>query len=296
MTLSRDIETLFDHFGGNAQDYQEIGRENEARTARTRWPLLVTLDLTQPAIPAVAQRCDDVHAGVGVSAGVAGEAPAPSGESAAPGQRGKLPLFARAHRRNVPPVDNVALPPIVPASESRFSPVPEAVAAAPATEAATPAASSPTVAAAQSAQPAPAIAPVAASAAIPAPPAAGPVARASFVGAVASQTSPAGIATATATTPPRFPRASQPAVPPAPSMPPANTPPPSILGKLFKAPEAAAPQAQARGPQAAPDTLLSVFERLRGYPAQGRSGVSGNAQDTPAPASNAWLVSGPRRS
>ncbi|MEA3082431.1 MAG: cellulose synthase operon protein [Paraburkholderia sp.] len=46
MSSSSDIEKLFDHFGGDANAYQEIGRENEARSARTRWPLLVTLDLT----------------------------------------------------------------------------------------------------------------------------------------------------------------------------------------------------------------------------------------------------------
>ena len=56
MSSSSDIEKLFDHFGGDASAYQEIGRENEARSARTRWPLLVTLDLTQPAIPAIGQR------------------------------------------------------------------------------------------------------------------------------------------------------------------------------------------------------------------------------------------------
>jgi len=58
MNTSRDIEKLFEHFGGNAGDYQEVGRENEARSARTRWPLLATLDFTQPAIPAVVQRRD----------------------------------------------------------------------------------------------------------------------------------------------------------------------------------------------------------------------------------------------
>ena len=56
MSPSSDIETLFGHFGGNPAGYQEIGRENEASTARTRWPLLVTLDLKQPSIPAIAQQ------------------------------------------------------------------------------------------------------------------------------------------------------------------------------------------------------------------------------------------------
>jgi len=54
MNPSRDIEKLFDKFGGDAGNYQEIGRENEAVHARTRWPLLATLDLSQPSIPNLA--------------------------------------------------------------------------------------------------------------------------------------------------------------------------------------------------------------------------------------------------
>ena len=43
MNPSRDIEKLFAKFGGDAGNYQEIGRENEAVHARTRWPLLATV-------------------------------------------------------------------------------------------------------------------------------------------------------------------------------------------------------------------------------------------------------------
>ena len=61
MSSSSDIEKLFDHFGGDANAYQEIGRENDARTARTRWPLLVTLDLTQPTIPEISKAVINSH-------------------------------------------------------------------------------------------------------------------------------------------------------------------------------------------------------------------------------------------
>jgi hypothetical protein len=104
MNTSRDIEKLFDHFGGNAGDYQEIGRENEAKNARTRWPLLATLDFAQPAIPEIVSRRD--------AQSIARPAPdrqpaqTPSNEPAlTPINRGKPPLFARAHRRSIPPVD-----------------------------------------------------------------------------------------------------------------------------------------------------------------------------------------------
>ncbi|CAB3666261.1 hypothetical protein LMG24238_01849 [Paraburkholderia sediminicola] len=119
MSSSSDIEKLFDHFGGDASAYQEIGRENEARSARTRWPLLVTLDLTQPAIPAIGQRRE-----------VAREAPAQeeapevdrhdtTPKDAASVTRAKAPLFTRSHRRDIPPVA-VAAQAGAPRGASRF--------------------------------------------------------------------------------------------------------------------------------------------------------------------------------
>jgi hypothetical protein len=121
MNTSRDIETLFDHFGGNAGDYQEIGRENEAKTARTRWPLLATLDLAQPAIPEIASRREPSLSGPRPAAPpVATTERAPDGPLT-PLNRAKPPLFARAHRRAIPPVD--AGPALDSHRTARFSPL-----------------------------------------------------------------------------------------------------------------------------------------------------------------------------
>ncbi|WP_050455516.1 cellulose biosynthesis protein BcsP [Candidatus Burkholderia verschuerenii] len=105
MNTSRDIEKLFDHFGGNADDYQEIGRENEAKTARTRWPLLATLDFAQPAIPEIATRRDGQLNAPRTHVPASDEQAEPA---LTPINRGKPPLFARAHRRAIPPVDSKA--------------------------------------------------------------------------------------------------------------------------------------------------------------------------------------------
>jgi hypothetical protein len=115
MNPSRDIQKLFDHFGGDAGDYQEIGRENEARNARTRWPLLATLDLSQPPIPGIAQKRDvlapQTRSVTGGNANARTEAMTSAGGTIpTPITRGKPPLFARAHRKTIPPVSNVTLP------------------------------------------------------------------------------------------------------------------------------------------------------------------------------------------
>ncbi|MEZ2351037.1 cellulose biosynthesis protein BcsP [Caballeronia sp. RCC_10] len=115
MNTSRDIEKLFDHFGGNAGEYQEIGRENEARNARTRWPLLATLDFAQPAIPEIAARRE--------SRGPSDAAPTPT-PTLTPIRRGKPPLFARSHRRTIPPVNPLAAHDSL--SAARFSSLEEA--------------------------------------------------------------------------------------------------------------------------------------------------------------------------
>ncbi|SAL12562.1 hypothetical protein AWB67_00186 [Caballeronia terrestris] len=225
MNTSRDIEKLFEHFGGNAGDYQEIGRENEARSARTRWPLLATLDFTQPPIPEVAQRRDVQLPGA------RGEADAAS--KATPINRGKPPLFARAHRRTIPPVGNVTLPAVAPGA-SRF---------ADADAVAEPAEVSPPVT--QTARPAAPVAPVAptqqsplrAFSTAPVAPVAPLLPSIPFVAA---------------------PRQAAPVQPAAPA--------PSILGKLFASTEQqTAPQVQA---EAHPSSLLSVFDRLRGNAAE----------------------------
>ena len=128
MNPSRDIEKLFDKFGGDAGNYQEIGRENEAIHARTRWPLLATLDLSQPSIPNIVPRRDahlpHTHDRSGEHRDVPNSLTQP--EDAAPVNRGKPPLFARAHRKTVPPVANVTLP-AAPVGAARFSALVEAV-------------------------------------------------------------------------------------------------------------------------------------------------------------------------
>jgi hypothetical protein len=139
-----------------------------------------------------------------------------------------------------------------------------------------------------------------------------PAERAAAPGTVAAPAAPADRAAtaplqgrsapATATHLPRTPSpalAARPAAPAAPMTQPRSTtsatsPASSILGKLFKAPEVPKPQQQAPEPQAAPVALTALFERLRGAPAPGTV-PSAAAREVAAPASNAWLVSGPRR-
>ncbi|ABE33947.1 hypothetical protein DR64_7340 [Paraburkholderia xenovorans LB400] len=282
MSSSSDIEKLFDHFGGDANAYQEIGRENEARSARTRWPLLVTLDLTQPTIPAIGQRREArPQAPMAAGSPVAVDRQDSTSKDAASVTRAKAPLFTRSHRRDIPPVA-VAAPATVPRGASRFSAleskaeaapqaasaVAEADAAAPATVQAAPAASVP-----------PAIAlrtPVT------------PVTQ--TIPAAAPNWAQAPALTRAYTTAP-----SAISMPPVPSTPAAPSQPASILGKLFAPqPEAAPPQPAATGSEPAP--LRTIFDRLRGTPAQTAAAPAGIAPAAAPRTSNSWLINGPRRS
>lgn len=119
MSSSSDIEKLFDHFGGDANAYQEIGRENEARTARTRWPLLVTLDLTQPTIPEIGQR-REARPQPPVAAAPAVDLQNTMPKDVASVTRAKAPLFTRSHRRDIPPVVVATPQPAAPTGASRF--------------------------------------------------------------------------------------------------------------------------------------------------------------------------------
>lgn len=263
MNTSRDIEKLFEHFGGDAGDYQEIGKENEARSARTRWPLLATLDFAQPSIPEVAQRRD---VQLPTARGARGEAPADASPTPTPINRGKPPLFARAHRRTIPPVGNVTLPAVAPGA-SRFA---EAGEATPSAEAAPLTATSPAAAPVQT--------PL--RAALPVAPVASVAASRPAQTPLRAAPSPAHA------TPPAAPPA-RPAVLQAQASAPA---PHSILGKLFAspAPDAAPhPQATAAGEK----SLVSVFDRLRGSLAD----PDDARHDNPA-ASRAWATSRTPRS
>jgi hypothetical protein len=267
MNPSRDIEKLFDQFGGDAGNYQEIGRENEASQARTRWPLLATLDLSQPSIPNIAPRRDSLLSQTHDRSGENRHAPNSLTQplSAAPVNRGRPPLFARAHRKTIPPVANVTLPG-APVGAARFSALVDAV------EVASNAAQAPAVPQVnaqlqqQSApqQPQPRSQPLATPAPIP------------------------GLAAALqlkrpqpAAKPPSLPRV-QPvaAVPAAPEQ-----KAQSILGKLFRPETHAQPVPQAS--ETRPDSLQSMFKRLR-EPVAATPAPAAAPARTPAPAAGSW--------
>ncbi len=228
MSSSSDIEKLFDHFGGDANAYQEIGRENEAHTARTRWPLLVTLDLRQPSIPAIGphgQQPATAHAAEHEPAAASSTA---ERDEAAPKDvasvlRAKAPLFTRSPRRDIPPVVVPAPPPVVPRGAGRFGAAETAGKVATTSAAGLEKAVPPVVGAA------------AVAAVPPVPPDVAPIHKPMFA----------------------------PAAVPAPA--PQSG---SILGKLFnRQPEPTQPRASASGAAAAERVALqSLFDRLRGTP------------------------------
>jgi hypothetical protein len=318
MNPSRDIEKLFDKFGGDAGNYQEIGRENEAIHARTRWPLLATLDLSQPSIPNIAPRRDahlpQTHDRSGEHRDVPNSLTQPTG--AVPLNGGKPPLFARAHRKTVPPVANVTLPE-TPVGAARFSALVEAVEGtsnAVETEAVPPAEaklqgqslgqsrgqslqpvrlSQPMFRPyhtqqeqhlPQAQQPQPRTQPLATPA-----PASTSVQLTGFAAALQRSNSSAKS--------PSLPRVQAPVA--APAL--AQAPEPrtqSILGKLFRPQAHAQPAPQ---PSTQPDSLESMFQRLRGPvapspaapPADASMNAPGNAS---APAAGSWLAKRSSRS
>jgi hypothetical protein len=285
MSPSSDIETLFGHFGGNPGDYQEIGRENEASSARTRWPLLVTLDLKQPSIPAIAQRREPASKQPGavelhLQADAQAAEEAPQDGAAAAGSvhpeptrsallRSKAPLFTRPHRRSIPAVGKTAVAD-VPRGAERFSALPEAHEAELAPQQAEAAAVPVTVAVPGVAAPASTLRTPAASAF-------------SAKLAVPSIARPQGLSAVVAPVASAMPAASPVAVRAAA---PAAAQPPSILGKLFapaareSTPSAAAPAAT----ESTPAPLGSLFARLRG-----------DAVRPAAPAPHSWLTKGPTK-
>jgi hypothetical protein len=128
MTHSGDVETLFEHFGGDARSYQEIGRENDAQTAKSRWPLLMKLDLGQPSIAPMKTPADAVarEAGeVNRSAEVAKRHASAQEQTAPPRQS---PSFTRPHGHTVASVVPVARdtpPPAEVSAATRFAPLEE---------------------------------------------------------------------------------------------------------------------------------------------------------------------------
>jgi hypothetical protein len=284
MNPSRDIEKLFDKFGGDTGNYQEIGRENEAIHARTRWPLLATLDLSQPSIPNIAPRRDahlpQTHDRSGEHRNVPNSLTQP--ESAAPVNRGKPPLFARAHRKTVPPVANVTLP-AAPVGAARFSALIDAIeetsnavaaAAAPPTDVQQPQ---------QARLPQPLFRPFHTQQEQRLPHAQQPEPRTQPLATPAPVSVPAqptGFAAAlqrsnTAAKPLSLPRVQAPETAQAPAPAAASEPKnPSILGKLFRPQVQAQPAPQ---PSAPPDSLESMFQRLRGPVAPAPAPVNSGA-------------------
>ena len=327
MSSSSDIEKLFDHFGGNANAYQEIGRENEAHSARTRWPLLVTLDLKQPLIPPIGQRAQARPQPVADgAAALAVERQDPATpKDAASVTRAKAPLFTRSHRRDIPPVVVAAATPAAPRGASRFG-APEThgeVAQATASKAADAASmpvSSPVPPATRQVEPVAAvvppvriasIAPLAPVSAVPPIPpiptfmqSAPAISAASNPRAASARTSAAAPAWAQAPAPARSGPGAARTPHAAPTPAPARTQPfmsapttmaasqpTSILGKLFSSQAKTTPlHAAAPATQAVP--LQSLFDRLRGTP---RAAAASAVSAEPAE-SRSWLVNPPRRS
>jgi len=303
MNPSRDIEKLFDKFGGDAGNYQEIGRENEAVHARTRWPLLATLDLSQPSIPNIAPRRDahlpQTHDRSGEHRNVPNSRMPP--ESAAPVNRGKPPLFARAHRKTVPPVANVTLP-AAPVGAARFSALIDAIeetsnavaaAAAPPADVQQPQQARlpqplfrpfhtqqeqllPQVQ--QQPQPQPRTQPLST-------PASAPAQLTGFAVALQRSNTAAKPLSLPRVQAPEAARASAHVSAPAP-----ESKSQSILGKLFRPQVQAQPAPQ---PSAPPDSLASMFQRLRGpvapTPASAQASVNSPLNASAAGASS-WLA------
>ncbi|MEP9326780.1 cellulose biosynthesis protein BcsP [Paraburkholderia phymatum] len=134
MSVSDDVGNLFRRFGGDAGQYQEVARDDEAKQAALRWPLLNALDIAhvgpvpdagRPG-PAAAPGCRPEPA-VASPAGRR-EQPVRATATSTSESTGaaRLPLFARGHRHATMP------PPVTPArtGANRFS-APPAVAAAP---------------------------------------------------------------------------------------------------------------------------------------------------------------------
>jgi hypothetical protein len=268
MNPSRDIEKLFDQFGGDAGNYQEIGRENEATNARTRWPLLATLDLSQPSIPTIAPRRESLlsqtHDRSGENRNTPNSLTQPPGTATV--NRGKPPLFARAHRKTIPPVANVTLPG-APVGAARFSALADVVEETSNTEAPV----VPHVTAEQPPQaPQPRSQPLATPAPLPAP--------LSGLTATRQLKRPQPAAN-----PPSLPRTQPTMQTTHAAMPEQKTQ--SILGKAFRAQA----QSMAQAGETRPNSLQSMFERLR-EPVATTQASAASPVHTPAPAAGAWIT------
>ncbi|WP_420998169.1 cellulose biosynthesis protein BcsP [Cupriavidus sp. 30B13] len=101
MSQSDDLSKLFQRFGGQAQAYQEIVRDEAATQARERWPLLSSVRVdraaTVPPVQPAGAPAQDGAAAVPPWRGLATErAPAPAEAPATAAQVAPAPLEAPA--------------------------------------------------------------------------------------------------------------------------------------------------------------------------------------------------------
>jgi hypothetical protein len=268
MSVSDDVGNLFRRFGGDAGQYQEVTRDDDAKHAALRWPLLNALDIAhvgpvpdagRPASPA-ARVEPAAQASPAPAAQPADTVATPAGsESTGPA---RPPLFARGHRHASMP------PPVAPAQmgANRFSAPPNVAAAADRTNAA---ANAPSMSAAPAAQTPASVPPASTVAAAPSTPPASPASRdaAPQREVQAAQAAPFFAQRQT------FARApfENPAVEAARARPPATAQQQggSILSGLFGGTSASQPEAPANAPS---KDLSSLFARLsHGSAAPGRS-------------------------
>src|SRR5262245_954241 len=88
MNDSEDIRNLFGKFDGQAQQYQEVARDDQATEARSRWPLLSSLAVTD------AERLPDVGEGLH-SASIAESPTNPVRAASSAAASTPSPLFSR---------------------------------------------------------------------------------------------------------------------------------------------------------------------------------------------------------
>jgi hypothetical protein len=125
MSVSDDVGNLFRRFGGDAGKYQEVARDDDAKHAALRWPLLNALDIAHTGpVPDAGRTVSGSHAQHQASA--AHDMRAADASNAATdaeaSKPSRPPLFARGHRHTSMP------PPVapMPAGASRFSAPPAA--------------------------------------------------------------------------------------------------------------------------------------------------------------------------
>jgi hypothetical protein len=136
MDDSDDIANLFKQFGGRPDNYQEIGRANEAKLSRERWPLLSSVEATQ------ASQFPPVDPGREARPATAAVPPPPAAPVATPVVQAATPPHAPA-REAVAAKPSPVAPPAEARTEPHFSSLPAFAAPSVAAAAAAPAPAAP---------------------------------------------------------------------------------------------------------------------------------------------------------